>query len=55
MDGNARQHRTCIETEYTEQEAIDTIFWRSMSAAMDTIEHVLDAVCRNLNRSDPQS
>lgn len=53
MYDNAGPHRARIVTEYKEQKVIDTIFWPSMSPDMNPIEHVWDAIGRNLNRSDP--
>lgn len=53
MDDNARPHRARIVTAYKQQEAIDTIFWPAMSPDMNPIEHVWDAIGRNLNHRNP--
>ena len=50
MDDNARLHRARIVTAYKQQESIDGIFWPAMSPDMNPIEHVCNAIGRNLNR-----
>ena len=53
IDDNARPHRARIVTAYRQQESIDSIFWPAMSPDMNPIEHVWDAIGRNLNRRNP--
>lgn len=50
MDGNPRSHMTMIVSEYKEQEAIDIIFWPSMSQDINPIDHVWNVNGRNLGQ-----
>ena len=53
MDDTARPHRAAIVRDDLHQLAIDMVPWPALSSNMNSIEHALDQIKRQMDQRDP--